>query len=206
MGYSVAVVCRSEALQKKMLRFLTKEARHPWQVFEKKEGPSYFGPFSSDLSYSHRKYQVGVDYGAIIGSSRLYIYTMLHWVALKVGVRRRTFKDYKVLVLPEPAPYILYDGHEGFPVICGKTPSKLRSCQVGENGVATDKLSFVRDLMWELDLAKVPVINEKKTMSPHAYKKAFETAIYRCFKKDIDDQIKLLNAEMWRLNALWVTR
>lgn len=204
MGYSISVVCRSEALQQKMLLLLDKEYRQPWQVFEMRESLPGCSNFKSKLDYSKRKYQVGVDYGPFSGGGRLYIFTILHWMALKAGVRRSTFKEYKGLVLPDPVPYVLYDGYDCFPVITGKAPTPLRWCQVDEYGLVRDKMDTVRDLMWWFDLSKVPAVENPEGMTPIAYKRAFEKAIYKCFKKEIDHKLKLLSGELKRLDASWL--
>lgn len=86
MGYSIAVHVRNVKLRDQMMALLTREYRS-WPVLNggSADDPRYASePKDGGLSYSHGRCIIGFDYNAS-GSEREYAYSLLRWIALKVG-------------------------------------------------------------------------------------------------------------------------
>jgi hypothetical protein len=133
MGYSFSAPCKSKKARDEMFVFLQEHYRS-WDLFvapykdelEAVQGNGILmpfitldsrlrGPLTDDLSYDHSKFKIGFDYGAgFSDGERYWMYNFCYWIAQRVG-RRRTFKKQA----PDcgAVPYVLYDGHEAWPVL-----------------------------------------------------------------------------------------
>lgn len=103
MGYSIAIQCRSFN-QQAMLQFMRTHYREGNKLFPRL--PTRLHGPTEDLSYDHVKDRIGFDYGpGLSDPERHYGYSILAWMALKVGVRRAG------------RPAIRYDGDETWPIV-----------------------------------------------------------------------------------------
>lgn len=142
MGYSIGVRARSRKLQRDMVSFLTENYRKWSEVAGGHERHAVSGP-TGDADYDGSKLFVGFNYSCSWGWDRLYTTTSCHWVALKVGRRRKSFSKDAVVpnVFPEPVPYITYDGYENWPVLvttekgAARLPKRQRWCATDKYGV-----------------------------------------------------------------------
>ena len=144
MGYSIAIRVSSEVQRKRMIAFMGKHYRKWSDVIE--EGKSISsGEATDDLSYDHAKKALGFDYASHLhGWERLYVYSALRWMALKVGDRKRRFDKDTVdpPLFKKPVPFMVYDGYEFWPIlVCQnerealKLPKGQRWCSVDPYGV-----------------------------------------------------------------------
>ena len=78
-----------------MLDFLDKNFKMPWPTDHE---PFYISD-EEDASYCHFKNEVAISHGPIGNESRYVMETLLRWIALRVGTKRKFkyFEDYKWL-------------------------------------------------------------------------------------------------------------
>jgi hypothetical protein len=135
MGYSVSIQARDKKLRDKAVKFFERVYR-PWHAV--------WGTFTdhvySSLPEANPSYQpdglknlIGIDYKSGLGGpERLYAYTLMQWLALKIGVEKE---------FPEvgTAPYLIYDCEdEGIPLLVQSledTPERLHESCVDVLGV-----------------------------------------------------------------------
>jgi hypothetical protein len=146
MGYTVTVPIKSKSAHAKMLAFLEANYR-PWSVVGEQGGGEYLrGPLGEDLSYDSGKCRIGFDYNAG-GAERLYAFTIVKWMALRVGRRLRN-----------GLPYYVYDGYENCPVYTKGRHSDAN--RVDKYGVPVyDKSNLCRDGTWRVK-AELDVTDE----------------------------------------------
>lgn len=209
MGYSIACRPRSPALKKRMLAFMQEHYRS-WPILcGDPEGACYAGPPTDDLSYDKAKTAIGIDYGACHGWEREYAFSLVRWMAIRIGVKRRRFTDEGTL--KEPVPVFVYDGTDTWPIIVGKAPTPdLRQYEVDTLGIHTFKKStFVEHEMsafepkvYQRALAKVGPCPEKGDR--FAWRERLHDALYSIPKvrKSVDHNFALLHNELLRLDLL----
>lgn len=153
MGYSIGIHVQNKKLQRMMLDFMEKEYRPHWQVRGLKDEKDCFtGPPSDNLDYFDGKCIIGIDFNAA-GWERGYAFTLVRWLALKVGKTRKTFKYPTKATFDEPVPYMVYDGVEAWPVLerpLSSVSKNLRECCVDRYGMKADKIS-TEDFIWDLE-------------------------------------------------------
>lgn len=202
MGYSMSVVCRSERHRDEMLSFIKENFRHIWQILETKERPQRYSDFSSELDYSHRKFQIGYDYSCLDGLDTWHLQTVLRWMATKVG-RKKIFKK---IAEYGPIPYILYDGFEPWPIILSpEYPKESAWCACDELGILRDTIQVVTQTGFNFKYPTLSVLEEQSKGlamdGTHIY-----PIIYAENKEAIDDTIKKQREWMERLDAKWKSR
>lgn len=141
MGYSISVNCVSKEAQAQMNAFLKANFRHWDEVIgSPNENRRVSDVSTDDLSYAHRKNQIGFDYGGMTGPRREYYNAVLRWVAIQVGKRRTKFRvDEKSYTFEEPVPAFIYDVESGWPVLLKRPKDKdLRWCWVDRLGMNRD--------------------------------------------------------------------
>jgi hypothetical protein len=114
MGYSIMVECKYKKDKKKMLSFMENNYIQPPEFFKDE-------PFrarasrgvTDDLSYGPTPYSIGFDYSCLNEPERSYVYTILRWMATKVG------KTKKFEGMETPLHFISYDGDEDLPFVIG---------------------------------------------------------------------------------------
>ncbi len=222
MGYSIGIRARTPILQKRMLEFMKAYYRN-WPTVEgRPDGAAYAGEPTNDMSYDHAKRAIGVDYGAVGGWERVYAYTIVRWMALKVGGTRATFPDLepKVSKMAKPVPYMTYDGSEPWPVIAVEAPAQFRALPknlkpwaVTPLGLYFEPITYVKtDLVVELadDFNAMMTDVQNKLGNPPqggSERAAWMDRRYRVMlphcQKKLSTEIKPLKAEMQRLEKLW---
>lgn len=121
MGYSIAIRVKSEKTHPKFLAFMKQNFR-PWNVLRRVDPSEWQGSAGDPtdaLSYGGAKRLIGFDYqSGMYGFERDYIYSMIRWMALKVGDRKKqmvvdkTDKGSIIHSFSNPTPYYIYDGEE----------------------------------------------------------------------------------------------
>jgi hypothetical protein len=126
MGFSLSVSVRSHRLKEEMHGFLLTHYK-PWsEIVEKEDLQDHFeGPYLDDELDTPGRCTLGFDYDpAVNGAEREYQFTLIRWIAIQVGKRRSTFRG-EGLTLPNPVPYVLYDGIEAVPLLIQAEWSKV---------------------------------------------------------------------------------
>lgn len=197
MGYSIAAPIRSRKAQAKMLAFLEKHYR-PWLKIaegtdvsvEPGYDNSHYFLTESDLSYDHGKLRIGFDYSSWMGHERHYIYSVLRWIAIKVG-RQRLLND-TVAFYGENTPrvpYIVYDGYEAWPVLVNWSEEDCK--KMGETPV--NEVGFKPCLRnWT-----------GHHLSTEQSAELYAIALRLGWPKECDKIDELVHAELKRLNTLW---
>jgi hypothetical protein len=174
MGYSIATPIVSEAVKQELLAFFSKHYRKWTDVRYDGKYSNYLDGPTDDLDYDHGPCRIGFNYNAS-GGEREYGFSVCRWMALHVG-KRRDFLDLKGL---GPVPYVVYDGHERFPVLvreaCPDVPKGasfvdeygVRSLSKIELELLGKGNSLVADL--ELDLGVIRKELERLTKDWRSY-------------------------------------
>jgi hypothetical protein len=142
-----------------MMAFFDKEYLSYGEVFGVAGAP-YTSPPTTDLSYNHKPLAIGIDYGGISGLERLYVYTLVRWMALKIGKKRRVFRE-PSFRSASPVPYMLYDESDTWPVLDqpkNAGPANVGWCCVDKYGVLrTLHEKTMRDLglFDDIDVTKI---------------------------------------------------
>ena len=205
MGYSISVRARSEALAIHMERFFEREYRTWQQVWGQEEGDPYSSQPHRDIDYApsdSRKTLIGIDYGAIHGYERLYAYTLVRWIALKIGRKRRSFTEPKVK-LDAAVPYLIYDVETGWPILVrpmSEMAKELRWCCCDELGLP---LKPPLELQFEVD---APIRTEAFAKALAKFgSHGHETSEYaiELMTEQLLPLMNPLHVEMQRLDQLW---
>lgn len=126
MGYSISVHCRSAKARDEMMSFLKQHYR-PWSKIRnlKDDGMDWTEwLMSGKLAYDYSPLNIGYNYSTqhcqegMVGN---YGYTILRWIALKVG----QLKKFPEWDLHDKCPFTVYDGDEKWPVIVKKENTVL---------------------------------------------------------------------------------
>ena len=123
MGYDISVRCRTKELKNRMEKFFKENYRFPHQIFKDQskldlsifliEDPSMtFAQFYEQfLQNALDGYSIGLHYGMIPGRYRLYMHSVLCWMAQAVG-RKHFFQN-----IQWSCPYIKNDVHGITPIV-----------------------------------------------------------------------------------------
>lgn len=231
MGYSLAIRIRSDGLRLKFLKFMQENFRH-WSVVCGKEPSEWHGSVrgpTDDISYGKTETSIGFDYqSGMYGFERDYIYSVIRWMALKVGDRKDQMpiegvgSDIVTHQFPSPTPYYIYDGEKDLnPVLvtteeqAAALPKVQRSWAVDEWGVrigptAVDhRIGSCTGLIGKHGAA---ILEETKALGEHPPEdKAGEAewwekrrVIYlKYLKGEMDENVDLIRQEIQRLDKLW---
>jgi hypothetical protein len=222
MGCSIGIRARSKKLQKQMTDFLAVNFRSWSEVIGKGERFYNVSPPNDDLDYDSAKNVVGFNYSCSSGWERFYTSTMCRWLALKVGTRKSRFaKDViEPNVLPEPAPFMVYDGYQAWPVIVA-TVKEARKLPIGqrcwatsplglptgperfeevafyaaENDIGTDVFETFQKELVKADIDNLPHEERVKT---------HQRIMAKCFKPQITKGLKTVETEIRRLDKAWM--
>lgn len=208
MGYSLSTIAKSKALQQRMLDFMEKHYIPAWKVLEEKEHAEFISVPMDDLSYAHHKNQIGFDFNAS-GFEREYMFTVTRWMALKVGRLTKAAKlDDKVVKFGvPPAPYILYDGGDHWPVLdrpLSQIPKRLKWCGSDHLGMRRDKkydnlVDLIVSKDWEL-FGELQAEATKKFPKPcHERNELFVKLCY----PHLSEPLGKLREAMERYEDLW---
>jgi hypothetical protein len=105
MSYSISFTPKSKKARTQALEFAKKHFK-PWsKLIGLKDDYASELLEGKNLSYDHHKFRLGFNYGALDPPEREYIYTLLRFLAIRVGKLISTPLGNKIL-------YYIYDGEE----------------------------------------------------------------------------------------------
>ena len=123
MGYDISVRCRTKDLKNRMEKFFKENYRFPFQIFKDKksmegdDGLTARGITFAQFYKEHYQDQgmfdnaIGLHYGMVSNRYRLYMHSVLCWMAQAVG-RKHYFKN-----IARACPYIKNDVHGITPIV-----------------------------------------------------------------------------------------
>jgi hypothetical protein len=180
-------------------------------------GPCYAGAPTDDLNYdSQSKTALGVNYGACHGWEREYAYNVVRWMSLKVGTNRRKFSN--GVILKEPTPFMVYDGHETWPLIVTSNakvwlPKKLQMFAIDPLGIPNGPNAFSSLIhLVEFSLSKA-FRKATKIVGPcpvRGDRLAWRDRLLQAWltvpevRAGVDKGLDTMRAELERLDKLWV--
>jgi hypothetical protein len=232
MGYSIATKVKSEDLKLRFLGFMKTHSRR-WSLVCGKEQSEWYGSASDptdDLSYEHSQDMIGFDYqSGMFDFERDYIYSVLRWMAIKVGERKDRMlvdEDEEGVVMhefPEPIPYYIYDGGSILTPILVVTEEQAATLPKDQQQWAVDELGVrigptvvdqqIGSCSGMLGELGITLMEETRVLgSPPPEGDPDEEAwwskrraIYlKYLKPEIDKSIALIRQEIQRLDKLWV--
>jgi hypothetical protein len=208
MGYSLSTVAKSKAAQERMLAFMEKHYEPAWKVRGLKEGAEFISAPMDDLSYAHSKNQIGFDFNAS-GFEREYMFTVTHWMALKIGRLTDSAKldDEDVFFGGDPAPFILYDGDDRWPVLnrpLKEIPKRLHWCGTDRLGMRRDKKysNLVDEIMFK-DQKLFWQLQEQATKEFGPPSPGRHDYFVKLCYPHLKEPIKQLRTAMERYEKLW---
>jgi hypothetical protein len=190
-----------------------------------KDGPRDHGDVSTSLSYDKSRNALGISFSCMSGWEREYAYTITRWMAIKIGKRRCSFKgDEKSLKIAQPAPFIVYDGSEFWPILIvnsiediSKLPKEWKWCAADALGLRSDPSRYMffvwleaEESLGPLKLAKYMVdqlkIKRPKPGSGDTFDQFVEKRNrlqYNYAKDHVTHWDGIIRKEIERLDALW---
>lgn len=221
MGYSIATRVLNPHLQEQMYVFFRREYRDWSQLHGSPEPtPNALSELSKGLDYDHSKLALGFDYKSWLhGWPRVYAYSLMHWITLKVGKRRRRFKILKP-DFPEPVPYFVYDGYEPTPVLSVSDESKVASLPESHRCWAVDELGcyFPTDQssvhagftgLDESEMDAYKVATSKMTVTAESdwdrWRVEHHQVLVEVTKAKVARGILTVRTELKRLDDLWLS-
>lgn len=230
MGYSIAIRVGSSELRLRFLKFMQESFRR-WSMVCGKDPSEWQGSASDptdDLSYGGTKTSIGFDYqSGMYGFERDYIYSVIRWMAIKVGDRKTKMlidDDEGAVVheFSEPTPYYIYDGEKALNPILVTTeeqastfPTSQRNWTVDEWGVrvgptaANHRIGSCTGLFGEQAVVmnqelKAIGENPPEDKDGEAAWWAKRQEIYlKYLGGEINENIALIRQEIQRLDKLW---
>lgn len=202
MGYSISVSVRSQKLKTAMFEFMLEQYR-PWPiVIDAEEDSRFEGPLVDNMVAAQGKCIIGFDYPNLIESAEHeYIFSIVRWMAIRVGKRRSIFRM-DGLELPKPVPYYVYDGLEPSPILLEDewedVPLELLSCVHTRLGMKITP-EVARELAWRY-------LNDEdflKAAKPGLSREEVKEALIAAGLEDANQVLRIINAEIARLDVLW---
>lgn len=128
MGASISIRVSGDKKRAKMLAFMAKNYRRWSEVFPEGRKSESAGDPSGD--FARRRKDIGFEYAAhLYGWERIFVYSVLRWMALKVGDKKARFSKDEITpnVFKKPMPYMTYDGYAHWPIIvCASEKAALK--------------------------------------------------------------------------------
>jgi hypothetical protein len=234
MGYTISIPVQALELRTKFFQFMEKNFRH-WSIVTGKtpdEWRGSGGPPTDDVF--ERPTSIGFNYQSGMGGfERDYLYSVIRWMAIKVGDRLsdmtidETDTGPKMAVtFPQPTPYYHYDCEPFENPVLVVTESQIptldkdsRQWAVDEWGIRVGPTAIDHQLMSasEARLFNEGPINEmieevralgQKPKNPdeeEAWWERRKEIQLKYLKPTIDENITLIRKEIQRLDQLWMS-
>jgi hypothetical protein len=142
MGYAIAIRAENKASRNRMLDFMQLNYR-TWAVVSGKKAHEHAGDPSDEFYYDSSSQALGFEYtSGLHGWERTYIFSIVRWMAIKIGQRKTRFNKEAVEpnVFPKPVPFMVYDGYEHWPILIVKNAAEAKRIPIGARWCAMDKL------------------------------------------------------------------
>jgi hypothetical protein len=231
MGYSLSIRVKSDQCRYKFLKFMQANFRH-WSIVCGKEHSRWHGSASDltdDISYGKTKTSIGFDYqSGMRGFERDYLYSVVRWMALKVGDRKKrmvvdeTDNGYMIHQFSEPTPYYIYDGEPVLNPLLVVTedqaiafPKNLCQWAIDEWGVRvgpTAVYSRIGSCSGLIGEHRAAINEELKAIGSHPpedkageeewFGKRLEVYL-KYLSNEMDENVNLIRQEIQRLDRLW---
>lgn len=122
MGYSIYTPIASKSQENQMFKFLKKEFKHYDELIGNISDNRLITDICTAKGIYTKGSKIGFHYNSCWGATnsfeREYYYTVLNWIALKVGKTKSNFKyEFEKFKPYDPVPYISYNGMEDWPVL-----------------------------------------------------------------------------------------
>lgn len=177
----------------------------PWPELLGEESLARFrGPSTDNLEAAKGKCIIGFDYPNLIeGPEHEYVFSVVRWVAIRVGKRRRTFR-FDGLELDKPVPYYVFDGLEPSPILLEdeweNVPPNLLSCVHTRLGLRITP-QVARELAWRFldDEAYL------KAAYPGMTQEEIRETLISTGMEDAQEVLTTIRHEIARLDALWTS-
>jgi len=189
------------------------------------------GEPTDDYSYGKTDGSIGFDYqSGMYGFERDYVYSVLRWMAIKVGDRKLELETDELdegnetHTFPEPTPYYKYDCDGHFTPILVVTeeqevalPKDHRHWAVDEWGVrigATSVEHKIGSCLGAFGKHSASILAESKILGPIPREDgeardswmALHQAIYlKYLQPEVDENITSIRQEIQRLDQLWAS-
>lgn len=208
MGYSVATRVRSSKKRERIREFFREHYRTYAELLGETWGPFVSNPGDCGdckLSYDKAKTAVGVDHNAS-GWERVYGLSVVRWIAIQEGDRRRIFENDILQGYPikEPVPFYVYDGEDHTPIIVLD----------GESGpqhpwFATDRYGLpLGQPLGSNEFFSQGLEDEAIVMATQKIKEIQDRlerrwALHRLLAQEVEQTLGILRTELQRLSSLW---
>lgn len=229
MGYSISIHVNSDSRRKKMLDFMEANYRR-WSVVcgvPQDEWHGSAGSPTDDISYAKSNTSIGFDYqSGMYGFERDYVYSVLRWMAIKVGDRKSEIEtdedEVETNTFSEPVPYYKYDCDEHFTPILVVTeeqeaalPKEHRHWAVDGLGVRVGPTSIghqIGSCLGRFGQHSSSILTESKMLGPapeeegearDSWVALHQEIFLKYLKPEIDTNIGLVRQEIQRLDLLW---
>jgi hypothetical protein len=233
MGYTISIPIESKKIRVKFFKFMEKNFRH-WSLITGKNPDEWHGsggPPTDEVW--ERPTSIGFDYQSGMGGfERDYLYSVIRWMAIKVGDRLPEMKtdetddDHEVSVtFPQPVPYYNYDCEPlENPVLVvseNQIPTlnkNFRHWAVDEWGIRIGPTSIDHRILSASEATLFngnlkEMIEEVKTLgqkpnNPEGVEVWWErrkTIQLKYLQSTIDENLALIRKEIQRLDQLWVS-
>lgn len=231
MGYTISIPIKSKKLRIKFFKFMERNYRR-WSVVTGKDPNEWHGSSGPPTDeVFERPTSIGFDYQSGMGGfERDYLYSVIRWMAIKVGDRLTemdTDDQPEVLVsFPQPIPHYNYDCDPfETPVLVvteeqeATLDKKHRHWAVDEWGLrigstavdhqimsASESILFkdrpLKELVEKIETLGQKPKNPDKVEAWWEQRRAIQL---KYLKSDIDDNITLIRKEIRRLDQLWMS-
>ena len=231
MGYSISIQVSSIKIRKRMLHFMEQNFRR-WCTVCGSKPDEWQGSASNPTDdIFNRPKAIGFHYqSGMYGFERDYIYSVLRWMAIKVGVRRSKMKTdetdegEEVATFPEPVPYYNYDGDPTFTPILVVTEEQAtaltknqRHWAVDEWGIRIGSTVVDSQIMSCIGISGPngpDILTESKALGEPPKEDGKEREAWfdrrrvvylKYLKPEIDTNIEQIRQEIRRLDQLWTS-
>jgi len=215
MGYCLTVEAQSEKLRNKMVHFM---------YANYKSLGSMAGP-----PEKRGKKHIAIEYSSCLdGEERVYVYSIIRWMALKVGALRSKFSKESVEpnVFDSPVPFMEYDSYDKWPIlVCAsekeamaKWPKSLWWCctdslgiylgeRTSESIVPAVTLALFTDkkraALFEKEMQKLGPIQRDDPVKREAWLAKKHVVLAKLCRPEIRAMMKKIRTEIRRLDKLW---
>jgi hypothetical protein len=181
MGYSLTVEAQSEKLRNLMVHFMDANYKSLGDM----AGPPE----------KRGKKQIAIEYSSCLdGEERVYVYSVIRWMALRVGALRSKFSKESVEpnMFDSPVPFMVYDSYDKWPILSVVSAVTL--------ALFTDKK---RSALFEKEMQKLGPIQKDDAVKWEAWLAKKHAIQAKLCRPEIRAMMKKIRSEIRRLDKLW---
>lgn len=178
------------------------DAYTPWsEIADDCQYTTFSEPrIDDELLHASGQCILGFDYTTAVGDEREYVFSVIRWVATKVGRRRRQFRSENI-VLERPVPYWRPAGFETRPILVAEEWEAVPGIPLYNRYGVSDEGQTVRDLAWY----HIPDGAHERVAATHYDKSPQEIrdALVKTGREGAMAALQLIEAHICRLDTLW---